>query len=248
MSSTLQSILFLNHDVEELSALSGITCGRLFNIKLGYYTSICPDTAAALSDHLKLSRDDIIDMYELGVDKAFLCKHSSAQLLMHSSSVISSIREKLGGDIALSSSSNKGFIDEIERGAWESIPRHIAHSIAFELGTYPLFLINDYAGAHKDDGVTNVGEVKSCGGSSSYYDIKIINSTGESIDCSVVDIIRALCGNDFSLGNIVKAVRRIHEKSEGRGKSGTTIEYDLNKIRYFTDDIEGSYNINHKHT
>ena len=93
-------------------------------------------------------------------------------------------------------------------------------------------------------------EVKSDGGSSKYYQITI--RTQESnirlvdndelqlvdVDLETGDIIRALVDNDFDLGNCLKAIRRIHQSSKGEGKSGTSIEYDINKIKYFLDEWE----------
>lgn len=80
--------------------------------------------------------------------------------------------------------------------------------------------------------------VKSNGGSSSYYTLTVTNKHGESIQCETGDIIRALVHNDFNLGNIVKACRRIAEAQQGRGKEGVEPEYDLNKIIYFAEDLK----------
>lgn len=83
-----------------------------------------------------------------------------------------------------------------------------------------------------------VAPVKSDGGSSSYYQLTIKNKAGESFQCETGDIIRALVANDFNLGNIVKACRRVSESLNGRGKAGTSPEYDLNKIIYFAKDLK----------
>lgn len=81
--------------------------------------------------------------------------------------------------------------------------------------------------------------VASSGGSSpGYYEVTVVNKKGERLTCDTGDIIRALVSNDFNLGNIVKASRRISEAMQGRGKKGTSIEYDLNKIIYFTEDLK----------
>ncbi|MCO7227516.1 hypothetical protein [Pleionea sp. CnH1-48] len=76
--------------------------------------------------------------------------------------------------------------------------------------------------------------IKSSGGSSGYYDFTITNSKGESLDVTCNDVIRCMVNNDFDLGNIVKATRRISEARQGRGKAGVSIEYDVNKIAYFS--------------
>ena len=81
-------------------------------------------------------------------------------------------------------------------------------------------------------------KVKSDGGSSDYYKITLTNKSGESIKIQLGDIIRQAFGNDFDLGNIVKACRRISEAKQGRGKAGVDIEYDANKIIYFANEIK----------
>ena len=80
--------------------------------------------------------------------------------------------------------------------------------------------------------------VKSDGGSSSYYELTLTNKHGETIQCETGDVIRALVHNDFSLGNIVKACRRVAEAQQGRGKQGVNPEYDLNKIIYFANEVK----------
>lgn len=84
----------------------------------------------------------------------------------------------------------------------------------------------------------NPAPVKSDGGSSSYYQVTIRRRDGQTFTCETGDIIRALVGNDFSLGNIVKACRRIHQAMIGQGKEGTSPEYDINKIHYFADEVK----------
>lgn len=81
-------------------------------------------------------------------------------------------------------------------------------------------------------------KVKSDGGSSSYYELTITNKAGESIKCETGDVIRALVGNDFDFGNCVKALRRMYLATLGKGKEGTDIPYDCNKVRYFLSEIE----------
>lgn len=81
-------------------------------------------------------------------------------------------------------------------------------------------------------------KVKSDGGSSSYYELTITNKNGESIKCETGDVIRSLVGNDFDLGNCVKALRRIYLSSIGQGKEGVDVAYDCNKVRYFIGEVE----------
>ncbi len=85
------------------------------------------------------------------------------------------------------------------------------------------------------------------GGSSDYYKLTMTlesdRVSDEELGVSVVsmetsDIINTLVDNDFDLGNIIKACRRVSEKANGRGKDANDIRYDLNKIKWFADEIE----------
>ena len=80
--------------------------------------------------------------------------------------------------------------------------------------------------------------IASDGGSSGYYNFTIENEAGETIQCEMKDIIRCVYGDNFSLGNIAKAARRMYEASQGRGKEGASIAYDANKVRYFASEFE----------
>ena len=79
------------------------------------------------------------------------------------------------------------------------------------------------ANNHYDD-----GDIKSTGGSSSYYTFWL----GTAGWVETEEVINSMVGNDFDLGNIVKAARRIQAKRDGNGKLGTTELYDWNKIKY----------------
>lgn len=89
--------------------------------------------------------------------------------------------------------------------------------------------------------------IKSDGGSSSYYTFEVItdvsnvkhidNSEKVAVTLVTGDIIKHLVGNDFSLGNIIKACRRIYMGMKGAGKEGIDIKYDATKIKYFADDV-----------
>lgn len=83
-----------------------------------------------------------------------------------------------------------------------------------------------------------VTKTVSDGGSSDYYKLTIKNKAGEEIQCEMGDIIRCVYGDNFSLGNIAKAARRMYEASQGRGKEGASIAYDANKVRYFASEFE----------
>lgn len=87
----------------------------------------------------------------------------------------------------------------------------------------------------KSDGLP----IKSDGGSSAYYRFSITSSiTRETMEVETGDVIRHMVGNDFDLGNIIKACRRIHQAKQGKGKDGTDVEYDANKIAYFAEQLK----------
>lgn len=77
---------------------------------------------------------------------------------------------------------------------------------------------------------TEATKIKSDGGSSDYYKLEI---NGNPIE--VEDVIYAMVGGDFALGNAMKALRRIYLDSKGQGKEGIDMQYDANKIKYFVD-------------
>lgn len=77
---------------------------------------------------------------------------------------------------------------------------------------------------------TEATKIKSDGGSSDYYKLEINGNLVE-----VEDVIYAMVGGDFALGNAMKALRRIYLDSKGQGKEGIDMQYDANKIKYFVD-------------
>ena len=88
----------------------------------------------------------------------------------------------------------------------------------------------------KSDG----SQIVSDGGSSSYYAQQIpkgmlerFNTTG-TIEAK--DVIRLFLGNDFNMGNIFKAYCRIISLRNGKGKAGIDEQYDLTKVKYFSED------------
>jgi len=94
-------------------------------------------------------------------------------------------------------------------------------------------------------------QVKSDGGSSSYYELPLPDylvksllkqvEDGKPPTIETGDVIKMLVDNDFDAGNIMKALRRIIMAKKGLGKEGTDIEYDLNKIDYFTKEIRRTW-------
>ena len=75
-----------------------------------------------------------------------------------------------------------------------------------------------------------LSKTKSDGGSSDYYKLEI---NGNPVE--VEDVIYALVGGDFALGNALKGLRRMYLDSKGQGKEGIDMQYDANKIKYFVD-------------
>lgn len=73
-------------------------------------------------------------------------------------------------------------------------------------------------------------KTKSDGSSSDYYKLNI---NGNPVE--VEDVIYAMVGGDFILGNILKACRRMYLDSKGEGKEGVDMQYDANKIIYFAN-------------
>lgn len=83
------------------------------------------------------------------------------------------------------------------------------------------------------------GKIKSDGGSSDYYKLEIVNrKTGETFSCEMGDIIYSVYGNDFDMGNIAKAMRRIHCDRNGVGKEGADSLYDAKKIAWFAETLQ----------
>jgi hypothetical protein len=93
--------------------------------------------------------------------------------------------------------------------------------------------------------------IKSDGGGSSYYEIEIpiekvtlidgndgkpwqdVEYSGvASVRLEVKDVIRYSLDNDFTKGNVYKALVRLGKKD------GASIAYDINKMRFFLDELE----------
>lgn len=92
--------------------------------------------------------------------------------------------------------------------------------------------------AEEDLGSTaTIKPVKSDGGSSDYYKISVKTSHGMA-DVEVNDLIYALVGGDFDLGNCLKACRRMYLASKGCGKEGVDIAYDARKVAWFCADFQ----------
>lgn len=89
--------------------------------------------------------------------------------------------------------------------------------------------------------------IVSDGGSSSYYDKplpqwlvdKILARTSDEIGPYVKteELIEVLFGNDFDFGTLFKSLIRAYGATQGTGKAGNNITYELNKVRYYANKI-----------
>jgi len=85
--------------------------------------------------------------------------------------------------------------------------------------------------------------IKSDGGSTAYYELRVPDRVlnklraGENT-METGDVIEMLVDNDFDMGNIIKALRRINQAKKGAGKAGVGINYDIKKCHYFLEQVE----------
>lgn len=89
--------------------------------------------------------------------------------------------------------------------------------------------------------------IQSDGGSSSYYDLPI---SGELLSkilereeeggayIKTEEIIRYFFDNDFSFGTALKSLVRGFGASKGGGKAGNDLDYEMNKVAYYADQIK----------
>lgn len=88
--------------------------------------------------------------------------------------------------------------------------------------------------------------IKSDGGSSSYYDIKVpawllelLNERQNEGACFIkTEEINTMLGNDFNHSTIFKSLVRAIGIENGGGKAGNSHEYECNKIRYYADRMQ----------
>jgi len=137
----------------------------------------------------------------------------------------------------------EGIVEDASYSSVDYCQRHNLDIISFEQFKSKFFncCVTDALVQLSQDTSHSLSEsnkVVSDGGSSKYYEIIITNKAGESIKVEMGDIIRACVANDFDLGNIMKACRRISEAKQGRGKAGASVEYDANKIVYFANEVK----------
>ena len=83
--------------------------------------------------------------------------------------------------------------------------------------------------------------IRSDGGSSAYYDIRIPDWMLRKLEyrrggayIKTEELIEVL-GSDFDEGNILKCLIRAIGARKGEGKEGNTLAYECNKIKYSAD-------------
>lgn len=84
----------------------------------------------------------------------------------------------------------------------------------------------------EDKSEVKSGAIKSDGGKSDYYKITIDGQT-----FMIEKIIKQVFRNDFDFGNAFKALIRANALIAGGGKEGSTIEYEMNKVKYSADQV-----------
>ncbi len=78
--------------------------------------------------------------------------------------------------------------------------------------------------------------IVSDGSSSSYYTLEI---NGDFIETE--QIIEQVFGNDFDFGNVFKSLIRAYGTTQGKGKLGNDLAYELNKIEYSINKLRTRY-------
>ena len=90
-------------------------------------------------------------------------------------------------------------------------------------------------------------KIKSDGGSSSYYDLKVSKKLLQKLldrddegECYIKteEIIAELFCNDFDFGTLFKSLVRGYLQTKGAGKAGNDLEYEMNKVLYYANKIK----------
>jgi len=124
-------------------------------------------------------------------------------------------------------------------GNWMALPVGNSSFPTFEGSTIGSVSFQVHNWEPKEQPKGALSPIKSTGGSSSYYRFPIKSSiTGQTMEVETGDVIKAMVNNDFDLGNIIKACRRISQAKQGKGKEGTDVVYDCNKIAYFAEQLK----------
>lgn len=87
--------------------------------------------------------------------------------------------------------------------------------------------------------------LKSDGGSSSYYDLPLSQKTIDFIKehgyVKTEQLILDIFDNDFDFGNSFKSLVRAKGITQGGGKAGNTVGYEMNKVVYSSNKIKDRY-------
>jgi hypothetical protein len=93
--------------------------------------------------------------------------------------------------------------------------------------------------------IDTVKPIKSDGGSSAYYDFKVpqhyLDLIAEAGIIKTEYLIDIIFGNDFDFACAFKALVRAKGITEGAGKEGNTLDYELNKMDYYESKIKEKY-------
>lgn len=88
---------------------------------------------------------------------------------------------------------------------------------------------------------TETKPIKSDGGSSSYYDIQLpdwlIDIIVERRYIKTEELIEIM-GDSFNQGTILKSLVRLNSLLNGVGKEGNSVDYECNKIIYYSNRIK----------
>jgi hypothetical protein len=134
-------------------------------------------------------------------------------------------KEKL--EMTINELKNLGYIYETE---YKDTIGYCAHYFHPEFDSYPTYTFDPFGRLIKEE----TSKVKSDGGSSSYYTLDI---NGTKVETE--DIIRDVFDNDFDFGNAFKSLVRAYLNTQGKGKEGNDLAYELNKINYSINKIRG---------
>jgi len=94
-----------------------------------------------------------------------------------------------------------------------------------------LTVTNEKSEAIKSEAIKSEA-IKSDGGKSDYYEVTIDGQT-----FMIEKIIKQVFRNDFDFGNAFKALIRANALIAGGGKEGSTIQYEMNKVKYSADKV-----------
>lgn len=103
----------------------------------------------------------------------------------------------------------------------------------------PGYDINAMRRAAKLDQIKS--KIESTGGKSDYYKIhlpeKVAKRVADQGYIEIEDLMKYGFGNDFDYSTALKSLKRMYEDQHGKGKAGSDIQYNKNKVDYSTNKI-----------